>query len=227
MARFGAGMTGLAFACAAFCALPAAAQVRSDVTVSNLRYVLTDLTPGDGQTPSFTFDDAVPTPISLSAFVTPQVGNEQNAYQYVSERGYFSFSPHTQLSLALDVHIAMQAAEVAGVEQTGSAWVGFLGNAEWGPPKDRWARRDSEEAYGDVGAVFGNYVPRYDRDETLWLTFVNDSDYAADGEFAIQLEARAFAQAAPVPEAPAPLMLAVGAGVLGVLGRRRAGQRRT
>jgi hypothetical protein len=223
MARYKAGLTGCLLACAGLAALPAAAQVQADVTVSNLRYTVIDLTPDDGQASSFSFTDADPGPLSLSSAVTPRVGADQDAHDGAERRGYFDFSPHTRVSIGLDVHTAMAAAPGAG--QTGSVWVGFLATAEWGPPKDRLPRRDSDEAYGDVGYLFDHYTPQFNRDQTLWLTFENDSDYAGSGEFAIQMASSAHADAlpAPVPEAPAPLMLAVGVALLGLAGRRAAG----
>lgn len=219
MIGFKNGMLGIALACAGFTALPAAAQVQADITVSNLRYVMTDLTPGDGQASTFVFTDADFSPLSVSSAVTPQA-TEQNGHSFAERFGSFEFSGHTQVSLLLDVHIAMQAGFTP--EQSGSVWLGFLGGASWGPPKDNWSRRDADEAYGDVGtSIFGDFVPTFNRDQTVSLTFTNDSDYAALGDFTIELESNAHALASPVPEAPAPAMLALGVGMLGLFKRRR------
>lgn len=215
------GVTGLLLACAGLFAAPAAAQVRSDATASRLRFVLIDLTPDDGETPWFNFTEADLSPFSASTSVTPIPGSEQRVRDGGERRGYFAFSPNTRLSLALDIDIAMQATPQAGAEQSGTVWAAFLAKAEWGPSKDRVERRDSEDVYGDVGLYYGSFRTEFDREETLWLSMENDTDYAATGEYAIFLESSSYALAAPVPEAPAPLMLAFGAGLLGILRRYR------
>jgi hypothetical protein len=216
------GMTGLLLACAGLLAAPAAAQVRSDVTASNLRFVLIDLTPDDGETPWFNFTQADLSPFSASTSVTPLAGSEQRARDGGERRGHFEFSPNTRLSLALDIDIDMRAVPLAGAEQSGTVWAAFLAKATWGPPKDRWERRDSEDVYGDVGLYFGDFRNKFDRNETFWLNMENDTDYAASGEFAIFLESSSYALASPVPEASTPAMFALGVGMLGFLGRRRA-----
>jgi hypothetical protein len=223
----GAGLLleSLLLAGAACTAVPAAAQVQSNVAVSNLRYEMVDLTPGDGQASSFMFTQADPSPMTISASVTPVAGSEQNDDDGLERLGYFEFSPHTQVSLALDVHIAMQAVPLPEPEQSGYAQVAFFAGATWGPPKGSWERRDLDYAYADIGLdALGRFHSEYASDKTLRVTFVNDSDFAALGDFRIQLITEAHAMAAPVPEAPAP---AIGAGLLGMLGRRRRGGNRS
>lgn len=216
------GMTGLLLACAGLLATPTAAQVQSDVTASNLRFVLVDLTPDDGETPWFTFAQADLSPLSASSAATPTVGSEQRALDRAERSGFFAFSPNTRLALALDVDIAMQAVPLSEPEQGGTVWAYLLAKATWGPPRDMWERRDSEEVYGDVGLYSGSFRPRFDRQETLWLSFENDTAYAATGEFTVMLESSSYTLASPVPEPAMPAMLALGAGLLGLLGRRRA-----
>lgn len=217
------GALGL-LAYAALAPLPAVAQVQSDVTVSNLRFTLTDLTPDDGETPWFRFspDDGF-NPVSASTSVTPASDGERRAYDWSEGTGSFEFSPNTRLSLAVDVHIAMRAGAVP--EQSGTVWAVFRGGATWGPPRDRWERRDYEDVYGDVGLYLGEYRPDFDRDETLWLSFENNTAYAASGDFQVLAESTSHALASPVPEPSAPAMLAMGACLLSILGRRRRGKR--
>ena len=216
------GVSALLLACAGLFATPAAAQVQSDVTASNLRFVLVDLTPDDGETPWFTFTQADLSPLSASSAVTPTGGSEQRAQDSAERSGFFAFSPNTRLSLALDVDIAMQAVPLSEPEQGGTVWAAMLAKATWGPPRDMWERRDSEDVYGDVGLYSGSFRPRFDRSETLWLSFENETDYAATGEFTVMLESSSYALASPVPEVSTPAMLVLGAGLLGLLGRRRA-----
>lgn len=227
MTTYKAGMAALSLAMAACTAVPAAAQVRSNVAVSNLRYEMVDLTPDDALASSFTLTQADLGPMTVSAAVTLVVGSEQDDGHGLERLGYFEFSPHTQVSLALDVRIAMQAVPLPEPEQSGHAEVAFFAGATWGPPRDRWERRDLDYTDAVIGLdALGQFHSEYDKDTTLRLTFVNDSDFAAVGDFRIQLSTSAHAMAAPVPEAPAPAMLALGAGLLGVLGRRRrAGHR--
>jgi hypothetical protein len=213
--------TGLLLACAGLFATPVLAQVQSDVTASNLRVVLVDLTPGDGETPWFTFTQTDLSPLSASSAVTPAVGLEQRALDRAERSGFFTFSPNTRVSLALDVDIAMQAMPLSQPEQGGTVWAYLLAKATWGPPRDIWERRDSEDVYGDVGLYGGSFRSVYDRNETLWVTFDNETAYAATGEFTVQLESSSYALASAVPEASAPAMLFLGAGLLGLLGRRR------
>jgi len=222
MRTHGFGVGGLLLACAGFLAMPAAAQVQSDVTASNLRFVLIDLTPDDGETPWFNFLAPVPGPLSASSSVIPTVGSEQRTRDNAEADGYFEFSPNTRLSLALDIDIAMRAGPSPQPEQGGTVWAVFRGGATWGPPKDSWERPDYDDVYGDVGLYNGSFRTDFDRNQTLWLSFENDSAYAAYGDYQILLESSSYALAAPVPEAPAPAMLLFGAGVLGWVGRRRA-----
>lgn len=219
--------TGLLLACAGLPALPATAQVQSDVTASNLRFLLFDLTPDDGETPWLTLTGAALGPLSASTAVTPAVGSEQRALDRAERSGFFAFSPNTRVSLGLDVDIAMQAVPLSAPEQGGAVWAYLLAKATWGPPRDRWERRDIKEIYGDVGLYSGEFRPSFERNETLWLSFENETDYAATGEFTVQLESSSYALASPVPEASTPAMFALGAGLLGLLGRRRTRARLT
>ena len=214
-------LTGLLLAGSGLLALPVAAQVQSEVTASNLRVVLVDLAPDDGETPWFHFTQADSSPVSASTSVMPVFGSAQRAADSAERSGYFDFSPNTRLSLALDVRMDMQAAPLAGVDQAGAVWAAFLANATWGPSKDRVEHRDSEDIYGDVGLYSGSFRPSFERDETLWLSFENGTAYAGSGEFRVLLSSDSYALASPVPEAPAPAMLALGASLLGLLGRRR------
>lgn len=220
------GVTGWLLACAGFLALPAAAQVEIEATASNLRFVLVDLAPDDGETPWFTFADTDLSPLSVSSSVTPS-----ESVQYMqgnAERtGSFEFSANTRLSLVLDVRTAMQALPLSTREQGGWVFTGFTAGATWGPPKDSWERFDSWEVSGEVGLypLSTAYTTRLNREDTLWLTFDNDSDYAAWGDFRIQMGTASFSNALPVPEAPAPAMLALGLALLGLMGRRRARER--
>jgi hypothetical protein len=226
MTRYTLGMAGMLLACACLAALPAAAQVHADITASNLRYVLVDLTPDDGQASWFNFTQVDLSPVTISSAVTPVVGSEQDAHNNLKQSGLYEFSAHTQMSLALDVNFSIHAVPLSEPEQSAFAEIDFVTNAMWGPPKDRGTRRDSDMAYGQIGpSTPEGFRFDFDKDKTLWLTFVNDTDYAASGDFSIYLETIAHAMAAPVPEASTPAMLSLGLGLLGMLGRRRASNR--
>lgn len=222
MGRHLPGMFGLLLAGAGLLAMPAAAQVESEVTASNLRVVLVDLTPDDGETPWFQFTEADLSPLTAASAVTPTGGREPRARDAAERSGLFTFSPNTRLSLALDVRMAMQAAPLPQYDQVGTVWAAFLATATWGPPRDRWERRDSDDIYGDVGLVSGSFRPRFDRSETLWLSFDNTSAYAGEGDFRILLTSDAYAPLSPVPEPSTSAMLVLGVGLLGVRVRRRA-----
>lgn len=222
------GVTGgLLLACVGFLALPAAAQVDVEATASNLHFVLVDLTPDDGEAPWFTWSNADLSPLSVSSSVTPSE-SAQYMQDNAERTGLFEFSANTRLALALDVRTAMQALPLSTREQGGWVFTGFTAGATWGPPKDSWERFDSREVSADVGLypLSTVYTTRLNREDTLWLTFENDSDYAAWGDFRIQMGTASFSNALPVPEAPAPAMLALGIGLLGLLGRRHIRARR-
>ena len=220
-------LTGALLACAALHALPAAAQITSTVSASNIRVVLTDLNPDDGLAPWFAFEDAVLPSLSVSTTVTPTPDSAHDDYAYEERRGNFTFSAYTHVSLLIDADIAMLASAAPQQIQYGTAWIAFLANATWGPPRDRWTRYDSEDDARYVGLdPLGTYRTEVNRQLTLPLMFTNDTDYAASGEFRVIAESGSYTMASPVPEAPAPAMLACGIALLGLMGRRR-GRRTT
>jgi len=215
-------LTGALLACAALNALPAAAQITSTVSASNIRVLLTDLNPNDGLAPWFAFDDAVLPSLSLSTSVTPTPDSAHHDYTYDERSGNFTFSAYTEVSLLMDVDIAMLASPSPQQYQYGTAWISFRASAVWGPPRDRWPRDDSETESRYVGQEpFGPYWTEVNRQLTLPLMFTNDTGYAASGYFRVMAESESYTMASPVPEAPAPAMLACGIAVLGVIARRR------
>lgn len=225
MMRARAGGLCLLLAGSAWLATPAAAQVSVEASASNLRFVLTDLAPDDGEAPWFRFIGADMEPLTQSIFLMPEPGAELRVTDFAERRGLFEFSSNTQVSLGLDVDIAMLAQPFPGAQQSGTASIAFVAIAEWGHPRDRQWMRDSDDVYGDVGQYFGAFRPSYERSGTLWLEFVNGSDYAASGDYFYQIESIAQAVTSPVPEAPAPLMLLLGASLLGLWRRPSPGQR--
>lgn len=214
----------LLLAGSAWLATPAGAQVSIEASASNLRFVLTDLAPDDGEAPWFRFMEAGMDPLTQSIFLMPEPGEELRVADFAERRGLFEFSSNTRVSLGLDVDLAMQTQPFPGAQQSGTTSIAFVAIAEWGHPKDRQWIRDSDDVYGDVGQYVGELRPSYERSGTLWLEFVNGSGYTASGEYFYQIESIAQSVTSPVPEAPAPLMLILGATLLGLWRRPSPGK---
>jgi len=220
------GFIASLLACACLSAAPAAAQVNVDVTASNLHFILFDLAPDDGETPWLRLSNDNLSPLSVSSSVTPS-GSDQYVQDHDDRRSTFEFSANTRLALVLDVRTDMQALPLLTREQGGWAVTSFRAEASWGPPENSLTHYDAWTVDGDIGLypLSNAYTTRLNREDRMWLTLENDSVYSARGEFEINLGTASYSNALPVPEAPAPAMLALGIGLLGLLKRRRAGAR--
>jgi hypothetical protein len=221
MKRNALGLAGLVLAYAGLHAAPAAAQVNVELAATNIHYTLVDLTPDDGEAPWIRFTTADWTPISWSASLTPQPGNEQSQGFNESRHVEFELSPNTQVVFRFDTHLALHA-PTTDPRQYANAEIFSHMDISTGSGKGR-----EEYTYNSMGD--NAYVGQQDyssgadfsRDSYGDISALTHGDPGV-GIYDVHADAYLYSAAAPVPEAPAPVMFAAGLGVLGMLARRRS-----
>lgn len=220
MTRSRLGIAGLMLACAGLYAAPAAAQVSVELAATNIHYTLVDLTPDDGEAPWIRFSSADWTPISWAGSLTAPSGNEQSLGFSEQRHVEFELSPNTQVVFRFDTHLALHA-PTTGPRQLANAALYSHMDIGWG-----FGKGHEEYTYNSAGD--DAYVGQ--QDFSVGADFSRNSygdisaltrDEPGVGIYDVHAEAYLYSAAAPVPEAPAPVMFAAGLGVLGMLARRR------